>query len=155
MTDSRGKAAPGAGDTHRGLALSFGGSLGGTPLTSYSKAKGRRTGRYRAPFSFLKVPTARKEKIGNSEYKIAAWLGRETRVVIGAFSSGPAQTPCMGLHKGHSIQAPPVHIRGPTRPNGAAVDRFWGITLSGMARCHPRVVPSPQPVESHDGGSGR
>jgi|SRR6516162_5980507 len=56
MTDSRGKAAPGAGDTHRGLALSFGGSLGGTPLTSYSKAKGRRTGRYRAPFSFLKVP---------------------------------------------------------------------------------------------------
>src|SRR5262249_45161520 len=56
VTDSRGKAAPGAGDAHRGLALPFGGSLGGTPLTSYSKAKGRRTGRYRAPFSFLKVP---------------------------------------------------------------------------------------------------
>src|SRR6516162_6307827 len=82
MTDSRGKAAPGAGDTHRGRALSFGGSLGGTPLTSYSKAKGRRTGRYRAPFSFLKVPTARKEKIGNGDNEIAAWLGRETRVVI-------------------------------------------------------------------------
>jgi len=44
------------GNSHRGLALPFGGSLGGTPLTSYSKAKGRRTGRYRAPFSFLKVP---------------------------------------------------------------------------------------------------
>src|SRR5262249_24045227 len=56
VTDSRGKAAPGAGDAHRGLALPFGGYLGGTPLTSYSKAKGRRTGRYRAPFSFLKVP---------------------------------------------------------------------------------------------------
>ena len=82
MTDSRGKAAPGAGDTHRGLALSFGGSLGGTPLTSYSKAKGRRTG-YRAPLSFLKAsPRTRKEKISNSDYKIAAWLGRETRVVI-------------------------------------------------------------------------
>src|SRR5262245_17882657 len=34
MTDGRGKAAPGAGDTHRGLAFLFGGTLGGTLLTS-------------------------------------------------------------------------------------------------------------------------
>ena len=56
------------------LRSRIGGSSGGTPLTSYSKAKGRRTDRYRAPFSFLKVPTARKEKISNGDNKIAAWL---------------------------------------------------------------------------------
>ena len=46
-----------------------------------------------------------------------------------------------GATQGHSIQAPPVHIRGPTRPN-------WGrgITLSGMARfAQIAVVPSPGP----------
>jgi hypothetical protein len=70
------------GNSHRGLAFPNRGVLGGTLLTSYSKAKGRRTGRYRAPFSFLEVPTARKEKISNGDNKIAAWLGRETRVLI-------------------------------------------------------------------------
>src|SRR5262249_57218629 len=70
------------------LRSRIGGSLGGTPLTSYSKAKqrGAEPARvYRAPFSFLKCPHARKEKIGNSEYKIAAWLGRETRVVFDTY----------------------------------------------------------------------
>ena len=55
--------------------------MGGT-LAHIIKQRGADPRECRAPFSFLKVPTARKEKIGNSEYKIAAWLGRETRVVI-------------------------------------------------------------------------
>ena len=66
MTDSRGRAAPGAGDTHRGLALPGGrGDLGGN-AAHIIKAKGRRTAIAPRPFlSFLKVPTARKEKISN------------------------------------------------------------------------------------------
>ena len=68
------------------LRSRIGGSSGGTPLTSYSKAKGRRTG-YRAPLSFLKAsPRTRKEKISNSDYKIAAWLGRE----LTAFATAPS-----------------------------------------------------------------
>jgi len=80
--DGRGKAAPGEGEFSPGPCVPRYRGIGGTPLTSHSKAKGRRTGRYRAPFSFLKVPTARKEKISNGDNKIAAWLGRETRMVV-------------------------------------------------------------------------
>ena len=34
------------------------------------------------PFLLPKCPHARKEKISNGDNEIAAWLGRETRVVI-------------------------------------------------------------------------
>jgi len=67
------KGGPGRrGTTRRGLAFpgaSLGGTLGGTPLTSYSKAKGRRT-ECRAPFSFLKVPTHSEGEISNGDKKL-------------------------------------------------------------------------------------
>jgi len=66
MTDSRGRAAPGAGDTHRGLALPGRGDLGGNAAHIIKQSKGAQNRPVPRPFlSFLKVPTARKEKISN------------------------------------------------------------------------------------------
>src|SRR5262245_15187862 len=81
MTEGRGKAAPAEGEFSPGPSVPGSGGPWGE-RRSHHKAKGRRPAIGRAPFSFLRSPTTRKEKIGNSEYKITAWLGRETRVVI-------------------------------------------------------------------------
>src|SRR5215469_5066614 len=40
-------------------------------------------------------------------------------------------------NKPHPFTFASQHVR-----IGAPVGRFWDITLSGMTRCHPRVVPS-------------
>ena len=76
MTDGRGKAAPGEGEISPGPSAPGSGGPWGERC-SHHKAKGRRTAIVPRPFLLPKCPHARKEKIGNSDYKIAAWLGRE------------------------------------------------------------------------------
>ena len=56
MTDGRGKAAPGAGDTHRGLALPFGGSLGGTLAHIIKQSKGAQNQPVPRPFLLPEGP---------------------------------------------------------------------------------------------------
>src|SRR5262249_37352389 len=58
MTDGREKAAPGEGEFSPGPCVPGYRGIGGNAdhIIQQSKAKGRRTGRYRAPFSSLKVP---------------------------------------------------------------------------------------------------
>ena len=81
MTGRQREGGPGSRGYSPGPSAPVRGVLGGN-AAHIIKQRGAEPRECRAPFSFLKVPTARKEKIGNSEYKIAAWLGRETRVVI-------------------------------------------------------------------------
>src|SRR5262245_6638824 len=70
------------GNSHRGLALPFGGDLGGNAAHIIKQSKGAQNRPVPRPLSPSKCPHARKEKISNGDNKIAAWLGRETRVVI-------------------------------------------------------------------------
>src|SRR5215470_10561314 len=42
----------------------------------------------------------------------------------------------------------PSRSREPNVGIGAAAAHFWGYNLSGMTRCHPRVVPSPGPFRA-------
>jgi hypothetical protein len=88
--------------------------------------------------------------------------GREVLLLPGAFlcpgpaAPHPAQTKKRPRRSraGGRINAP-VHVRGPTRPNWGGGRSLLDITLSGMTRCHPRVVPSPgPPCASRPGGSG-
>src|SRR5262249_56600953 len=84
MTGRQREGGPGSRGYSPGPSAPVRGVLGGN-AAHIIKQRGAEPRECRAPFSFLKVPTARKEKIGNSEYKIAAWLGGETRVVIETF----------------------------------------------------------------------
>src|SRR5262245_25533585 len=81
MTGRQREGGPGSRGYSPGPSAPVRGVLGGN-AAHIIKQRGAEPRECRAPFSFLKVPTARKEKIGNSDYKIAAWLGRKTRVVI-------------------------------------------------------------------------
>ena len=108
MTDSRGRAAPGAGDTHRGLALPGRGDLGGNAAHIIKQSKGAQNRPVPRPFlSFLKVPTARKEKISNpgqirdtpasSRKKSPAEAGRKHTSGSQWSCSGPMQAMLLGL----------------------------------------------------------
>src|SRR5262245_25168929 len=70
------------GNSHRGLALPFGGSLGGNAAHIMQQSKGAQNRPVPRRFLLPKCPHAPKEKISNGDNEIAAWLGRETRVVI-------------------------------------------------------------------------
>jgi len=56
MTDGRGKAAPGAGDTHRGLAFLFGGDLGGNAAHIIKQSKGAQNRPVPRPFLLPEGP---------------------------------------------------------------------------------------------------
>src|SRR5262249_28446004 len=56
------------------------------------------------------------------------------------------KTSCMGLHKGHSIQAPPVHIRGPTRPNWGGGRSLFGYNFLGHDARSPARCAKPRPA---------
>ena len=56
----------------------------------------------------------------------------------------------------HATSPTPSRSRANTSELGRRQLTFGDITLSGMTRCHPRVVPSPDPpCASRPAGSGR
>jgi len=56
----------------------------------------------------------------------------------------------------HATSPTPSRSRANTSELGRRQLTFGDITLSGMTRCHPRVVPSPgPPCASRPAGSGR